>query len=183
LRANEWARDFFGDIGNRATRTIIARAGGGDPVWVIAIEERVRTMTKELLGDTPTVLDQLIVRRIVNAWVSVHSLELELAIRPPSRPRDRAYLEAAAERASRKMSQAVTELARVRKLQLPNVLVSITPPTSLPPPPRVAQAEVAETEGKTESVEGASAAGRRLPAKGTNRGEGVKGRGGRGLRK
>jgi len=164
LRANEWARDFFGDLGNRATRTIIARAGGGDPVWVIAIEERVRTMTKELLGDTPTVLDQLIVRRIVNAWVTVHSLELELAIRPPSRPRDRAYLEAAAERASRKMMQAIGELARVRRLHLPpTIMVNVTPPTPPPPPPRVATAEVLETGEKAALVKGPG--GRRLSSK------------------
>jgi len=150
LAESERARRHFGDLGMRSTKTLIARTAGGDAVWAIGIEEYVHVMMKELLGPSPSILDRLIVRRIVNAWVAVHSLELELAIRPPSRPRDRAYLEAAAERASRRMVQAVSELARVRKLQLPNVLVSITPPSSLSPPsPRMGVAEILETANTT----------------------------------
>jgi len=45
LRADEHVRDHFGDIGNRATKTIVARIGGGDAVLAISIEEKVRAMT------------------------------------------------------------------------------------------------------------------------------------------
>lgn len=174
LRENKHAREHFGDLGMRSTKTLVARVTGGDAPWCIAVEEQVRVMTKELLGETPTVLDQLIVRRIVNAWVTVHALELELAIRPPARARDRAYLEAAAERASRRMTQAVTELARVRRLQLPAILVNVTPPSPPPPPvPRIAKAEVLETKRKAESVEGA--ADRHRPTSEAKQGKGAKG--------
>ena len=40
-----------------------------------------------MLGPDPTPLDRLLVRRVVNGWVAVHVLELELAIHPPADPR------------------------------------------------------------------------------------------------
>jgi len=100
-----------------------------------------------------------------------------LAIRPPGRPRDRAHLESATGQASKRFTAAVTDLAGVRRLQLPHVLVSITP---LPPPPRVAQAEVIEAVGKTGTEEAPPAkevgSSRRQPGK---RGKGMRGQGGK----
>lgn len=137
--------DWYGDLGMRATQVLVARATGGDPVWQAAVEEKVKAMTAELLGPSPTLLDRLLVRRVVNAWVAVHALELEQAINPPARPRDRAYLEAAVGRASKRMTQAVSELARVRRLKLPPVLVTVSPPQ---PPPRLAEVFEATAEEK-----------------------------------
>jgi hypothetical protein len=166
LRADEHVRDHFGDIGTRATKTLIARFAGGDAVLAIGIEEKVRAMRAKLLGDNPTVLDQLLVRRVINGWVAVHALELEQAINPPSRPGDRAYLEAAVGKASKRYTQAITELARVRRLNLPPILVNVTSP-SPPPPPRMAEAEVI---GTTEV-----ATAEQLPTGGAKRGKGVMG--------
>jgi hypothetical protein len=79
------------------------------------------------------------------------------------------------------MSQAVTELARVRRLQLPQILVSVTQPPASPPQPRRAAAEViTETLTDETSKAGKATEARRLPGKGASRGKrgnGVKGSG------
>ena len=73
------------------------------------------------LGENPTVLEELLVRRVTNGWVTVHALELELTLRVPSDARDRAHLDAALTRAQKRYTEAIRELARVRKLQAPAI--------------------------------------------------------------
>jgi hypothetical protein len=78
-----------------------------------------------LLGATPTVLERLLARRVVNGWLLVHTLELELTLRPPSDTRDRAHLDATLSRAQKRYTEAIRELARVRRLQAPQILAQL----------------------------------------------------------
>ncbi len=98
IRERGWA-DWVGDLGKQATRQLVARAAGGDPVWEAGITQKVNALRRELLGERPSVLEELLVRRVVNGWVATHVLELELTLRPPLDPRDRAHLDAALTRA------------------------------------------------------------------------------------
>lgn len=127
---------WLGDIGHQASRQLIRTAAGHDSVWEIGITEQVEAMRRELLGPNPTALDDLLVRRVLNGWVTVHALELELAVRPPTERKSRDYLDRALTRAQKRMTDAVRELARVRLLTLPAALTRV-PPALTPGSPAV----------------------------------------------
>jgi hypothetical protein len=124
IRARGWV-DWYGDIGQQATRQLIWKAAGGDAVWEAGITEKVKALRVELLGEKPTVLEKLLVRRVINGWIATHVLELQLTLRQPTDARDRAHLDAALTRAQKRMTEAVRELARVRRLQTPKILAQL----------------------------------------------------------
>lgn len=124
VRARKWA-DWLGDLGRQATRQLVWRASGGDPVWEAGITEKANALRAGLLGATPTVLEELLVRRVVNGWIAVHALELELTVRPPAAVRDREHLDRALTRAQKRFTDAARELARVRRLQAPAILTQL----------------------------------------------------------
>lgn len=165
IRERKWL-DWLGDIGRQATRQLVWRASGGDPVWEAGIAQKANALRDQLLGENPTVLEVLLARRVVNGWLAIHTLELELTLRPPAEARDRAHLDRALSRAQKRMTEAVRELARVRRLQAPAILAqlnlaatqtvvnaAVVPPAAAPP------ALGAGTSG-TEKPE--TAAGKRL---------------------
>jgi hypothetical protein len=124
IHERNWV-NWIGDIGRQATAQLILKIAAGDPVWEAGITEKVNIIRDELLGKNPTVLEGLLVRRVVNGWLTTHTLELELTVRPPTDARDRAYLDAALTRAQKRMAEAVRELARVRQLQAPRILAQL----------------------------------------------------------
>ncbi len=125
-----WA-GWLGDIGQQATRQLVWRAAGGDPVWDAGIAAKADALRKDLLGANPSALDDLLARRVVNGWVAVHALELELAVRPPADRRAREYLDRALTRAQKRMTDAAREFARIRRLALPAVLTRVNTSTPL----------------------------------------------------
>lgn len=133
ITARGWV-GWLGDIGQQATRQLVWRAAGGDPVWDAGIAAKADALRRELLGPNPSALDDLLARRVVNGWVAVHALELELAIRTPTDRRARDYLDRALTRAQKRMTDAAREFARVRRLSLPAILTRIgpAPPPALP---------------------------------------------------
>ena len=124
IRDRGWV-DWVGDLGRQATRQLIVKAAGGDPVWEAGITQKANALRRSLLGDAPTVLEKLLVRRVVNGWAAVHALELEQAVRPPAAARDRDHLDRAVSRAQRRLTSAAGELARVRRLQAPRILAQL----------------------------------------------------------
>jgi len=124
IRERDWV-NWLGDLGRQATRQLIHKAAGSDEVWKAGISEKVNALHEELIGEKPSVLETLLVRRVVNGWIAVHALELELTLRPPVNARDRAHLDAALTRAQKRFTEAVRELARVRRLQAPKILAQM----------------------------------------------------------
>lgn len=120
----DWV-DWLGELGREATHQLLHKAAGGDAVWKARLVMKANALREELLGEGPTVLEQLLVRRVVNGWIATHTLELELTVHPPAEARDRAHLDKALSRAQRRMMEAVHELARIRKLAAPAILVAI----------------------------------------------------------
>lgn len=118
IRERKW-QEWIGHLGRQATAQIIAKAGGGDPVWQAGLTMKADALRDDLLGDSPTILEKLLVRRVVNSWIATHALELELTLRPPAEARDRAHLDRALSRAQRRLTEAVRALARIRKLAIP----------------------------------------------------------------
>ncbi len=124
VRERKWI-DWLGDLGRQATHQLIYKAAGGDPVWEAGIVEKANALCAELLGAAPTVLEELLVRRVVNGWVTTHALELALTLRPPPDARGREHLDKALTRAQKRFAEAARELARVRKLQTPTVVAQL----------------------------------------------------------
>ncbi|AMV23345.1 hypothetical protein VT84_02980 [Gemmata sp. SH-PL17] len=124
LRERRWV-DSFGNLGRQATRQLIRKAAGGDPIWETAITEHISAMRTELLGTNPTALEELLVRRVLNGWITTHALELELAIRPPTSEKGFEYLDRALGHAQKRFTEAVRELARVRQLRAPAILAQL----------------------------------------------------------
>ncbi len=124
IRERKWV-DWLGDLGRQATRQLVCKASGGDPAWEEGITLKANALHHELLGPDPTVLERLLIRRVVNGWLATHSLELEFTIRPPLDARDRAHLDAALTRAQKRYTEAIRELARVRRLQAPAILAQL----------------------------------------------------------
>jgi hypothetical protein len=96
--SRKWT-NWLGDLGRQATHQLVFRAAGGDPVWAAGITEKAESLRRELLGEKPTVLDELLARRVVNGWVVTHALELEMTLRPPADPASRRDLDRALTRA------------------------------------------------------------------------------------
>jgi hypothetical protein len=137
IRDRDWV-GWLGDLGRQATRQLIYATAGGDAVWEAGITEKANALRAQLLGPNPSVLEELLVRRVVNGWVAVHTLELELTLRRPANPRDRDYLDRALSRAQKRFTEAVGALARVRRLAVVAVLATVpvmAPPAQLPPSP------------------------------------------------
>jgi hypothetical protein len=124
INERNWV-NWIGDIGRQATAQLILKTAAGDPVWEAGITEKVNIIRDELLGKNPTILEGLLVRRVINGWLTTHALELELTVRPPTDARERAHLDAALTRAQKRMAEAVRELARVRRLQAPRILAQL----------------------------------------------------------
>lgn len=129
IRERKWV-DWIGDVGRQATGKLVWKAAGGDPVWQAGITQKANSLREELLGEKPSVLETLLVRRVVNSWLATHTLELELTLRPPAEARDRAHLDRALSRAQTRMSEAIRELARVRRLQAPVLLAQLNVATA-----------------------------------------------------
>jgi hypothetical protein len=98
---------WIGDLGRQATRQLIDRAAAGDPVWAAGLAEKANALWAELLAQNASVLEELLVRRVVNGWLATHALELELTIRPPADPRSREHLDRALTRAQKRYAEAI----------------------------------------------------------------------------
>src|SRR5262249_1622785 len=57
---------WVGDLARQATYKLISLATAGDPVWVAGLEEKVNALWRDLAGVNPSVLESLLVRRVVN---------------------------------------------------------------------------------------------------------------------
>jgi hypothetical protein len=70
-------------------------------------------------------LEQLLVRRVINGWITTNALELELTLRSPTNSVDRERLYKALSRAQKQFTEAARELARLRQLRAPAILARV----------------------------------------------------------
>jgi len=118
--------NWLGDLGQQATRQLVHGAAGGDPVLAAGLTEKAVALRAQLWGDAPSVLEDLLVRRVVNGWLTVHLLELELTVRAPADLKAREHLDKALTRAQNRFAEAARELARVRALSAPARVTQVT---------------------------------------------------------
>lgn len=124
IRDRKWAK-LLGDLGHEATLQLLSRLASKDPVWKASLVEHLKELMAELLGEDPSVLEKLLVRRVVSGWIAVHMLEVEYASVSPDRPIKLESLDKAISRAQRRYTEAIHELASVRRLQAPKILSQI----------------------------------------------------------
>ena len=125
MQDGRWV-SWFGDLGQEATLQLLAQVAFVDPVWKARLVKEINDLTAELLGDEPSVLEKLLVRRVINGWIAVHSLELEFAACEKTSLGLWDHLEKSMTRAQKRYTEAMHELARVRRLQAPKILRQAT---------------------------------------------------------
>lgn len=117
--------ETIGNVGAQAARQFIADATAGDVVWKTAIEAKILEISRELGGAGDSMLEKLLIRRVLNGWLAVHLLEIRQTARPPAQIKEREYLDRAVSRAQKRYTEAITALARIRRLKLPVVLAQV----------------------------------------------------------
>ncbi len=124
IRDRRWV-EWVGDLGRQASHQLVWRVAKTDPVLKAGLQAKLADLWAELAGASPTVLETLLVRRVLNGWLLTHAVEIELAVAADPKLQDR--LDRLLARSQRRMTQAVGELARVRRLQAPAVLARLQP--------------------------------------------------------
>ena len=112
--------DLWNEIGNiamQARRSWIELAASNNDVVAEALSRKMSALTLELSGPRPTILERLIVGRVVTCWFQLHYFDLLVAQTHSSRQGE--YLQRSQERAQRRYLSAIRSLATVRRLQLP----------------------------------------------------------------
>jgi len=111
----------------RADGMLIRTIAAGEPVMQEALRVRVQQMPAEVAGKNPTPLESMLAQRVVSGWLLVEVLEALVSAQ--FRPRGQGEevsrvtpdyvlkMSKILESATRRHTQAVTTLARVRKLQ------------------------------------------------------------------
>jgi hypothetical protein len=130
IRDRKWVQ-WIGDLGRQASHQLIWRVAKSDPVLKAGLQAKLADLWAELAGDNPTALETLLVRRVLNGWLLTHAAEIELALATDPKLQDR--LDRLLARSQRRMTQAVGELARVRRLQAPAVFARLQLPAASGP--------------------------------------------------
>ncbi len=117
--------ETIGNIGAQAAKQFIANATAGDVVWKAAIEEKMQGLGRELGGEGESILEKLLIHRVLNGWLAVHLLEIRQSVCPPTEIKEREYLDRAVSRAQKRYTEAITALARIRRLKLPIALARL----------------------------------------------------------
>jgi hypothetical protein len=112
-------------LGTSATKTslkLLAQASKGDRLLQQGMAEYIKGMIEELLGEMPSIVEKLLARRVINGWIVVNSLEVEMAEHTPTDPKKLELLDRSINRANKRHLEAISELVRVRRLQAPKLL-------------------------------------------------------------
>jgi sirohydrochlorin ferrochelatase len=114
----------LGDLARHARQSLIALAAGGSPLAWEAIVHQVDALRARLLDEVASVLERLLVERLVVCWVEVHHASVDLTARLQSGTGDDPAARAAVLRLNKANSRflsATKTLAVVRKLLKPGL--------------------------------------------------------------
>jgi len=114
-----------GNIAQEALRKMVKVATGGNPVIRESTARKFAEMRAELLGPTPTVLECLLVERIIATWYHLHQLEYMHASQESMSLAVGLYYQKCISAAQKRYLAAVKGLSEVRKLALPALQVNI----------------------------------------------------------
>ena len=109
----------LGNIAMQARRLWIELAAGKNEVTKEALWRHLADLTLELSGPSPSMLERLLIGRVVTCWLQLHYRDFLAAQSTQSTFRQCEYLQESQERAQRQYLSAIRSLATVRRLQLP----------------------------------------------------------------
>ena len=115
-----------GDLGRLAEQAWIDMTAGKNRLFAEAFSHTIAAIKTELAGPEPSVLERLLVDRVVACWIQIEYADLayaQLSTALSSGHRD--YLQRRQDRAHRRYLSAIRTLAQVRRLLQPVVQVNI----------------------------------------------------------
>jgi hypothetical protein len=115
-----------GDLALLAQQTLIAKAAGKNLPHKEALTRKLELLRVELGGPTPTLVERLLVERIISSWLQLHHFEqIYEQTRENLRLEVDVFYQQSIDRAQKRYLAAIKTLAVVRKLALPVLQVNI----------------------------------------------------------
>lgn len=112
--------DRVGNMARQAENALLLSLGTEDEITKELWRRRMDALRRELGGDSPTPLEQMLVERVVLCWLHVHIVELTVAARSGTMTLPVAeYQQKRLDRAHKRHLSAMKALAQVRRLQIP----------------------------------------------------------------
>ncbi len=112
----------LGNLAMQARRSWVELAGGNNELTREALWRHLSDLTLRLSGPSPSMLENLVIGRVVTCWLQVHYWDWLAAQSNGSALRQREYVQRSQDRAQRRYLSAIRSLATVRRLQLPNAV-------------------------------------------------------------
>jgi len=115
----------IGDLAEQAKLSAMHLLTSGNAVLHEALSRKLTELRAELAGTTPSVLERLLVERVLICWLFVHHADMVAARRTDVSPAQAEYHQRRQDHAQRRYLAAIRTLACVRRLPLPAIQVNI----------------------------------------------------------
>jgi len=117
--------DELGDLTKMARFALRSRCRSDGLLLGEALEAREASLSAEIAGPNPTILERLLSDQVVLCWQHLRYLEIKYGQAQSYTLREGEYFERCLDRAQRRYLSAIKTLAQVRKLGLPALQVNI----------------------------------------------------------
>ncbi len=115
-----------GDLAEHATNSFVTAMNGTDLGFAEAVRRRLELLRAELLGDSPTPLERVLVERVAACWLQVQDADIRAAQGQAGASFKQAeFLQRRMDAANKRFLAAVRTLALVRRLAVPVLQVNI----------------------------------------------------------
>jgi hypothetical protein len=126
IRKRGWFMHRYGDPYDLLEFYALERTyGEGAEVKKEAIRMEMAEKRKELEGDSPTLIEKLLVERVVFSWWEVTIWQTVQAINPKAPYKDQVFFLKLIDAAHGRLMKATTTLARVRRMAVPALKVTV----------------------------------------------------------
>lgn len=126
LAATPEALDVYGELAQNSQRSLVTNIAGDNLLFQEGVLRKLGILRSELSGANPSILETLLIERILTCWLEVQYYDTlyaqnmrELTLRQGD------YHQRRQDRAHTRFLSAVKSLAVIRRLQLPVVQVNI----------------------------------------------------------
>ncbi len=114
-----WIADMLGDVADHARSALQKRIAGGQTGFLEALRTKTENLRTELEGPNPTLIEKLLVGRVLATWLQVSDADWSAARATEVSMRQDDHYQRRQDRAHKRFLSAVKMLAVVRRLALP----------------------------------------------------------------
>ena len=125
LQAPKAVELLGGNLARQAQLTLIAKFTGKNLLVRESLTQKLELLRAELTGPTPSVLERLLVDRVVTCWLHLHHLEQQYAQKDSMTLELGMYYQRCLTLAQKRYVSAIKSLALVRKLAVPILQLNI----------------------------------------------------------